>query len=279
MKRTILGLFACWLTYGQTPTPPLSFEVASVKVTPKLLGQSASTPVEFEVAAVHKSAMPSQRAMPMLGVTNSRLEIMNYALIKWIAYAYDVPEFQISSPEGISREKYDLSAKLPQGSTKRQAPAMLQSFLAERFGLRIHRKAQKMSGYALVVQKGGAHVKPSLSFAIGPEAEPSDELRSPTADSVEFVYKNCTMSHFAQLLSKNVREPVVDATNLAGAYDVPFGFSIRDILPKPNSIDADDGGLGPSIGDSVRRLGLKLERRGVTVEIIVVDNLSRPTAN
>jgi hypothetical protein len=45
-----------------------------------------------------------------------------------------------------------------------------------------------MSGYALVVQKGGAHVKPSLSFGAGSEAEPSDELRSPTADSVEFVY-------------------------------------------------------------------------------------------
>jgi HTH-type transcriptional regulator/antitoxin MqsA len=48
-------------------------------------GQSASTPVEFEVAAVHKSPMPSQGAMPILGVTNSRLEIMNYALIQWIA--------------------------------------------------------------------------------------------------------------------------------------------------------------------------------------------------
>ena len=33
MKLTILGLFACWLTYGQTPNPPLWFEVASVKLS------------------------------------------------------------------------------------------------------------------------------------------------------------------------------------------------------------------------------------------------------
>ena len=32
MELTILGLFACCLTYGQTPNPPLSFEVASVKL-------------------------------------------------------------------------------------------------------------------------------------------------------------------------------------------------------------------------------------------------------
>ena len=87
------------------------------------------------------------------------------------------------------------------------------------------------------------------------------------------------MSRFAQLLSKNTHEAVVDATNLAGAYDLPFEFSVRDLLPKPNPIDADDGGLGPSIIDSVERLGLKLERRRVTVETIVVDNVSRPTAN
>jgi hypothetical protein len=33
MKLTILGLFACCLTYGQTPNPLLPSEVASVKLS------------------------------------------------------------------------------------------------------------------------------------------------------------------------------------------------------------------------------------------------------
>jgi uncharacterized protein (TIGR03435 family) len=248
-------------------------------------GQSADTPVAFEVAAINKSAMPaggrgapSTGDFPILGVTASRLEIRNYTLTKWIAYAYDVPEFEISGPDWISREKYDLSAKLPQGSTKRDAPAMLQSLLAERFELRIHRQARKMSGYALVVGKTGARLKPSLSFGKGSDFEASP-LLSTNPERVEYVYKNCTMSHFAQLLSQLVREPVVDATNLAGAYDLPFHVAIRDLLPQANPIDGGDDGLGPSIVDSVKGLGLTLERKGVAVEAVVVDSISLPTAN
>ncbi len=257
-------------------------------------GQSTGTPVEFEVAAVHESApfvgvpgSPSMADTPVLGVTASRLELKNYRLFQWIAYAYDVPEFQIASREVILRERYDLSAKLPQGSKKQDAPRMLQSLLAERFGLRIHREARKMSGYALVVQKGGAHLVPSLAVDLGSAAEPATELSTPKPGWVEFFYKNCTMSRFTRSLSKNMREPIVDATNLAGAYDIPFGFSVQDLLPRPNPIDAAGGGLGqglgPAIGtsmvDSLERLGLKLESRSVTVEMIVVDSISRPTAN
>ena len=242
-------------------------------------GQSSGPAVDFEVAAIHESAPPTgARGMPgfpMLGGNESHFEIKNYTLVQWIAYAYDVPEFQIASPEWVSSERYDLSAKLPQGSKKQDAPRMLQSLLAERFGLRIHRKTQKIGGYALVVQKGGPHLVASLSVGVGSAAEPATELRHTRRDRVEFFYKNCTMARFALLLSKNMREPVVDATNLAGAYDVPFDFSPLDALPRP----IDSVGLGASMVDSVERLGLKLEPRSVTVEMIVVDSINRPTAN
>jgi uncharacterized protein (TIGR03435 family) len=239
-------------------------------------GQSPRAPVEFEVAAVHKSPMPSTFSAPRLGVTDSRLEIRDYALIQWIGYAFDVPEVQVSGPEWISRERYDLSAKLPPGSNKRDAPAMLQALLAERFGLRIHREPRQVRGFALVVGEGGAHVTPSRTVSIGSEAELSGEPH-PKADRLEILWKNCTLSRFAQLLSKNYRVPVLNATNLAGSYDIPFVFLPQDLLR--NGMDAVDNGLGPSVIDSVDRLGLKLERRGVTLETIVVDNVSKPAAN
>lgn len=154
---------------------------------------------------------------------------------------------------------------------------MLQSLLAERFGLRIHTEARKTSGYELVVGKGGARLQPSLPVFTGSEAEASSSLSSPTPSTVKFVYKNCTISRFAQLVTRNTRVAVVDATNLAGNYDIPFEFSVQDLLPKP--FGSDDDGLGPSIVDAVERLGLKLKRKTVTVNIIVVDNISQPTAN
>jgi uncharacterized protein (TIGR03435 family) len=61
---------------------------------------------------------------------------------------------------------------------------------------------------------------------------------------------------------------VVDATGLAGRYSV--------------SIEVSGGGdePGSSIFDAVERLGLKLVPRRVTVEAVVVDEVSRlPTAN
>ncbi len=247
-------------------------------------GQSASSPVDFEVAAIYKSptSLPRQPISSTIAVTDSRLEFKNRELAAWIAYAYDTPEFLISGPDWILREGYDLSAKLPDGSTKRDAPAMLQSLLAERFGLRIHREVRKMSGYALVVGKASVHIPPSRSPGIGSgTCEPSTDGLSPKPGIVKFAWRNCTMSGLALLLSKNFREAVIDATNLAGTYDIAFEVAIQDLLPLPKprlGVGAADG-LGSSIVNSLDHLGLKLERDEVAVETIMVDNISRPTAN
>ena len=46
-------------------------------------------------------------------------------------------------------------AKMPEGSTKEDAPRMLQSLLEERFKLTTHRAAAEHPVWALVVAKGG----------------------------------------------------------------------------------------------------------------------------
>jgi uncharacterized protein (TIGR03435 family) len=50
-------------------------------------------------------------------------------------------------------ERFDVVATLPAGATPAQVPEMLQSLLAERFGLKIHKEKKGFPVYALVVGK------------------------------------------------------------------------------------------------------------------------------
>jgi uncharacterized protein (TIGR03435 family) len=55
------------------------------------------------------------------------------------------------------------------------------------------------------------------------------------------------------------------------------------VVKRLNPVGAADDVVGPgpsmTVVDSLERLGLKLERRGVTVETVVVDYVSQPTEN
>ena len=62
---------------------------------------------------------------------------------------------------------YDILAKAPGSSTpnRGQFRQMLQTLLAERFNLRVHRELKQMPVYALVVGKNGPKFKESASDA------------------------------------------------------------------------------------------------------------------
>lgn len=241
-------------------------------------GSSMGASAEFEVAAIHKSAPTAagELNLSLLSDNYSRLKLKNYAVSRWVAFAYDVAEFQVEGPGWVSQEKYDLTAQMPSGSTKRDAPAMLQTLLAERFGLRTHTEARKASGFELVVGSNGAHLQRSLPSFGGPDAGLSGSTVSTTPTAIKFVYRNYTLSHLAKVLTGNTRVIVIDATNLAGTFDIPFEFSVRDLVP---GIVSPDDGIGPSIIDALERLGLKLKRKTVTYDVVVVDEIHRPTEN
>ena len=74
------------------------------------------------------------------------------------------------------------------------------------------------------------------------------------------------------LLSKYVDLPVVDRTGLTGYYDFTLEFD-RD-----NGAPADAGGA--SIFTAIQeQLGLKLEAVKQTTEILVIDNVEKPSEN
>lgn len=156
-----------------------------------ILGQSAAAPatkdLTFDVASVKPSApldmqklaadMQSGK-MPNFGVHINGLRAeYNYLTLKdLIPLAYKVKPVQVTGPAWMGTEHYDIVAKMPEGSTKNDAPAMLQALLAERFKLVEHRETQQHDVLVLVVGKGGPKMKDSPGDA--PAIDPDVPLKS-----------------------------------------------------------------------------------------------------
>ena len=141
LALTAIGAFA--------QTKP-SFEVATIKPAPPL------DPAKM------MAIMQSGGKMPVgANIDAHRAEYLYLDLKTLLAFAYGVKPYQITGPDWISKTRFDIVAKMPDGSTKEDAPKMLQSLLEERFKLASHRTSEEHPVLALVVGKGGLKLKPS----------------------------------------------------------------------------------------------------------------------
>lgn len=162
-NRTILifvagALLASGAALAQTapnqpaPAQPvrLAFEVASIKPSAPL-----------DMAKLAQSVAQGQ--MPRLGphVDGARAEYRYMALRDLMVLAYKVQPNQISGPDWIATQRFDIVAKLPAGTTKDQVNQMLQSLLEERFKMTLHRETKDHPVFALVVAKDGPKLKES----------------------------------------------------------------------------------------------------------------------
>ena len=141
---------------------------------------------------------------------------------------------------------------------------MLQALLAERFKLEVHREPKVMSAYALVVAKGG----PKMT------AVEAGKGSSMNTNNNHLTAKNTTMQRLADYLARQTGRPVVDQTELKGAFDFTLEWTPEE--SKSTSADA-----GPSLFTALQeQLGLKLQTHKLPVDILVVDHMERtPTEN
>jgi len=152
-------------------------------------GVCAQTAPQFEVASIRPSApMPlgggqgkggrsgapvdagGSCGIPRLTLNSSHVTFLCVSLADMIAYAYGVRAGDISGPDwmtGPGAARFDVVAKLPQGSGETQAPPMFQSLLKQRFMLAVHLGDKPEPGYALVAATGGVKLKQA---AIGADA-------------------------------------------------------------------------------------------------------------
>ena len=155
--KSIFGKIAICLAltsiaaFAQKP----AFEVATIK---------PAAPMD---PAKMMAAMQSGGKMPIgANVDSKRAEYTFMDLKGLIALAYSVKPYQISGPEWLGTERFDIIAKLPDGATKDDAPKMLQSLLEDRFKLTTHRSSAEHPVLALVVARGGLKLKASTQTPV-----------------------------------------------------------------------------------------------------------------
>lgn len=214
------------------PTP--SFEVASVKVAPPRTGAAGFFARDSDPALVRYS---------------------NITLGNLIAIAYNVDSrLIVGGPAWLDSELYDVVAKLPPGTAKDRIPAMLQTLLAERFKLAVHRETREQRVYFLTAAKNGPKLK-----AGSPEGGQNQMLPG------RIMGGSMELGTLASILARFVGSQVVDKTGLAGTFDI-------DLKWKAESGE----GNSPELFAALReQLGLKLEPGKGPVETLVVDRAER----
>jgi uncharacterized protein (TIGR03435 family) len=133
---------------------------------------TAASNLTFDVASIRQSApldvaklQADMQAgkMPNFGIhVNGLRAEYNYLTLKdLIGTAYKVKPAQVTGPDWLATQHFDIVANMPEGATKEDAPSMLQALLVERFKLKAHRETQEHPVLALVVGKGGPKMKES----------------------------------------------------------------------------------------------------------------------
>ena len=295
----LAGLACMGVVCAQTPDAKLVFEVASVKPSPP-----------YDPAAGMRVRMSGGPATNDPG----RLTIENFSLPNLITAAYDIRPYQLSAPNLSNTETFNISAKVPDGTTKEQFHVMLQNLLAERFRMVVHHEQKEIPVFELVVAKGGPKMTPSQKSSgdsAPPPPLPPDAPRPgpPTLGSDGYPILgsgqgssmammngrarmraiNESMEKFASMLAGQTGRPVQDRTGLEGEYDFGLYWSAEGAGRSAPSSAANGAALpavadldpGPTLIEAIQdQLGLKLQQTKGQIDVVVVDHVEKtPTEN
>jgi uncharacterized protein (TIGR03435 family) len=229
-----------------------------------LLAQSPT----FDAASVKPSppTIADRIDINLGSYTHGEVTLTNTTLSECVEFAYGlVSEDEIDGPDWIRdrRLRVDIIAKAPPDTAREQALLMTQTLLTERFHLQIHRESKPVRHLELTVFKGGPKMPVSPDDAV---PHPSNQGRG------RLFYEHRSMYSLALLLSRQLRQPVLDLTGLTGFYDVHLEWAPDDPTGSPL---AESAPL-PDIYQAVEeQLGLHLESRKTPIEVIVVDHADK----
>jgi uncharacterized protein (TIGR03435 family) len=227
LQKYLLGILICAPAFGQAPAARPEFEVASIKPS---------------------APMGTAKVLAGMHVDASQVSWASLSLNDYLGSAYRVRSYQISGPDFMASERFDITAKIPAGAVVKDVPAMLQALLEDRFQMKMHREDKDFPVYGLVVGKGGVKMQDSPAEP-GADTKGADRPAGANVAAVsrpggvtvnfgsgayftfggnKFEGKKLTASAMADVLARFTVRPVVDMTNLKGKYDFVLEFSPDD---------------------------------------------------
>lgn len=219
----------------------------------------------FDAASIHLSAVvPATEGSgrERVDVTSTSVWLHNASLNFAIQWAYGVQFYQVSGPDWLKEQRYDIRAKPTNPASVKELRLMMRALLAERFKLTLHTELQPRSVYWLVIGHGTSKL----------QSAQAEEASAVGVTDGDFVFRATTMPEFATQLSDfvTIDRPVLDNTGLAGRFNFRLDSAALAIR----------GGDGPSIFTAVSELGLQLKPANRPLEIVIVDSAQKqPTQN
>jgi uncharacterized protein (TIGR03435 family) len=270
-----------------------------------------TTPAEhkFEVASIKPNRSdPGARATGMkygIDPVSGRFTAINTPLEILIFTAYGVLPFEmVGVTDWMKSDRFDVLTSVGDTSNGRPVEAtttkqMLQSLLAERFQLQVHKESREMPLYRLVYARQdkqlGAGIHPST---LGCEAYRMEVERWKAGHAPQPAMKPCgyggglgggiatlryggiSFRDFTRALAGDVlQRAVVDETGLSGVFDItlnvnPESFPWYGAMAGAFAPTKD----APFIFEALpAQLGLKLEPSRGPVEVLVIDHVEAPT--
>jgi uncharacterized protein (TIGR03435 family) len=229
------------------------------------LAQEAPPPTKFDVSSV--KLVTTLRDGSRTNVEHGSLTASNITIRALIRLAFNVRDYQIlNAPGWIDGEAYDVAAKAAAAHdfTDKQMEPLMQALLKDRFGLSYSRETRSLSGYALLVANGGARLK-----LADKSAGPGAGITTYNSGKVTVDSKKMSMARLAIILESLLKQPVANQTGLAGDYALQLEY---------------DSGLNPdsplpSLFTALQEFGLRLQAGKVPVQMILVEEVRRPSEN
>jgi len=272
---------------------PITFVAAAAATT--VAGQSpAQTPVAFDVASI-KPSTSIDRLSGIHRQPGGRVTITNMTVRTLITFAYQITGYQlVGGPGWADRDTFDILARMngnptwgtPGSGLPDPAQEAMQSLLADRFKLTVHREMRDMDVYALGLIKPGTPgpaLMPSTNDCDalaeqgrqGKTPLPTPAGEGPTPCSIlgsigRITFDGFGMRQVANMLIGQAGRIVVDRTGLAGKWKFVLTFAPE------GSTDSN----APSFFTALQeQLGVKLESIKAPVDVLVIDHVEHPTSD
>ena len=292
----VLGLLSSVL-FAQPPADP-SFEVASVKS--------------------NRTEAPAATLFPLgpgdaYAANGGRFRATNQALITYLRFAYRLGQGDLLDlPRWVYNERFDVEARANGEPNKDQMRVMMRSLLKDRFKLVVHTEQRTQAIFDLELATPGrtgpqlrAHrtdeeclspIEPQFNT----QSPPQPARRSPSifqlptlpcgsigfmtiggSDRVRIVGNGEPMERIAEALKSpltGIDRHIRDRTGLSGTFDMSLEWSVvSDTVQAPITLQDD---IPPRFLEALKtQLGLTLSSTKGPVDILVVDQVERPTEN
>jgi bla regulator protein BlaR1 len=292
--------------------------VVGILTAPAIRAQSAPTPrLKFEVASIRPCNPEDMPVRPgggrnggggASGPADTELfravcaPVGRLIMTAYVQFAdgHALPQGSLSSlkdssihggPDWIYSDRYTIEAKpaSPQTRGMMNGP-MLQALLEDRFRLKIHRESKEVPVYALVLAKGGPRLQHSKEGGCTPgdpdgppppvvpgQPLPCSYMGGSEKGGVEAV--GVPISSLFDILSPQLRRPIIDKTGLTGLFDYHFDAASGAPNSSPQLDDPAYQDTIDTITNALEKLGLKIQPAKGTTESVVVDHVERPSEN